>query len=425
MMFGGDSTNFTFPSTNSSKMGFSHDIHYNSSNPNNTMSLMGGLSSGHAGNSSPVGNHSMYPTGGALGSHPALQTLRHLIKTVLVPAICILGVIGNALTLLVLTRKRLQSSCDGTERTVHIGLFSLAMSDLLCCICLFPHGFLKENQFNFSSVNFQLVYKTYGEVFINTFILTSTWLTVTMATSRYLAICHPFRARHMIGLTGTRVTILLVFFISILFNIPRFFNYRIESIQCDDGRNIFLSNTWFMNSGNSGLRTAYIWAYFSVGIFLPLVMLAFCNICLVKALRESTKLRRRYRVPAAHVDSNHRITSILVTIVVMYILFVSPAEILLFVRERLHQPEDGDYQELSTAVELTNILQTINFACDFVLYFVLNVHFRQALREMFYSVISKLFGCKDPKAKSRKTGRLALYSQASISRNTTTLQTLV
>ena len=363
--------------------------------------------------------------GSGLGSNPTLQRVRAFVKTVLVPSICVLGVIGNALTLLVLRRKRLTSSCDGTERTVHIGLLSLAVSDLLCCLSLFPHGFFGENQFSFQSVSFQLVYQTYGQVLINIFILTSTWLTVTMATSRYLAICHPFRARHMIGLTGTRVSIILVFIVSVMFNIPRFFEYYVESIRCVDGRYEYLKNMGYMRT-QLFARTIYVWAYFTIGIFLPLVLLAFCNICLVKALRESSKLRRRYRVPAAHVDSNYRITSILVTIVVMYILFVSPGEILLFLYERLAQQGTPVYQQLSTAVELTNVLQTINFACDFVLYFVLNVHFRHAMREMISGIVHKFFRCTASKNTTRKVGgRQPLYSQPSITRNSTTVQTVV
>ena len=34
-------------------------------------------------------------------------------------------------------------------------------------------------------------------------------------------------------------------------------------------------------------------------------------------------------------------------------------------------------------LQVTNLLQTINYSCDFVLYFILNIHFRQTLLEMF------------------------------------------
>jgi len=49
-----------------------------------------------------------------------------------------------------------------------------------------------------------------------------TWLTVTMAVSRYIAICHPLRARQIIGRTFTVASLVAVFVVSVLFNVPRF-----------------------------------------------------------------------------------------------------------------------------------------------------------------------------------------------------------
>ena len=113
------------------------------------------------------------------------------LKEVVVPIICVFGLVGNMLILLILTRKRLKSSCDGTERTVHIGLTALAVSDFMFCLVVLPHGLFRKEPFEFKTLSFQLLYRAYGAGLINTFLLTSTWLTVTMATSRYLAICHP------------------------------------------------------------------------------------------------------------------------------------------------------------------------------------------------------------------------------------------
>ena len=39
-------------------------------------------------------------------------------------------------------------------------------------------------------------------------------------------------------------------------------------------------------------ETAYYWLYFLLGILIPLILLAFCNAMLIKALRESMKMRQ-------------------------------------------------------------------------------------------------------------------------------------
>jgi len=48
--------------------------------------------------------------------------LSSLVNDVLGPAVCLFGVVGNALNLIVLTRRRLQHSMDGLERSVRLGL---------------------------------------------------------------------------------------------------------------------------------------------------------------------------------------------------------------------------------------------------------------------------------------------------------------
>ena len=44
--------------------------------------------------------------------------------------------------------------------------------------------------------------------------------------------------------------------------------------------------------------------------------------------------------------------------------------------------ETLNHQSLLFAIELTNVLQTISFSCNFVVYALLNVHFRQAVKDV-------------------------------------------
>ena len=411
--------------------------------------LVAGLGLGYAGSdvnnlttpalNDTIYNKTMADNAGAAAADAGLgytTTAAHVydfLKGVMVPIICVFGMIGNILILVILAKERIKSTVDGSERTVQIGLAALALSDLLFCSVLLPHGIFRHPQFMYKTRSFKLIYRAYSGALINTFILTSTWITVTMATSRYLAICHPFKARHIIGKTGTKSCIALVVLLCILFNIPRLFENQIEQLACMPPDKINSNKTlsreeygtnpqsqsviYYINSGvlSSGTRhyTIYIWLYFIFGIFLPLALLAFCNICLVKTLRESSRLRRRYRVPAAHVDSNYRITSILVTIVVMYILLVSPAEVLSFIRNR--SADYGAGPALVMAVEITNVLQTLNFAFNFVLYLALNVHFRNAIKAILCNCFRKCGGDGSDDMKLR----MPLNRQTSLGQSTT------
>ncbi len=318
---------------------------------------------------------------------------------ILQPCLCVFGIFGNILTLYILGGKKLKVLCDGTERTVHIGLAALSASDLLFCVSLLPYGITQGTSL-YKVKTFELYYRTYGTALISCFIMTSTWLTVTMAFSRYLAICNPFKARHFIGLKGVKVTVAVVYATCISFNIPRFLLHDIYVLECDNGQRwYFRYNGYLMNE--PALYEVYIWSYFTIGILIPLLSLCFCNIRLVRALNESIRIRRQYRVPVAHLDSNHRISSILVAIVILYLVLVSPAEVFLFIQDRLHVV-------LHLPVQLTNLLQCINFSCSFLFYFALNSYFRRELRSIWVRWVSVCSRGKSQREHSYRTSQTRL-----------------
>lgn len=337
-----------------------------------------------------------------------------IVQTFFVPAVCLFGIVGNALTLVILSRRRLRAAPaadeDPSVRSAHVDMQALAASDMLLCLLLLPHGFLPSDcVVHPRRWSFHVVYWLYGGAAINALMLTGTWLTVTMAVVRYLAIAFPFRVRLLIGPTGSRAKVAVVFFVSCLLNVPRLFEHRIETIRCAaispmmaamsemqamdeagsvptvgtdavDGNGfgggewspggspwnggdvgeveIYMQNAGPLQSlGDQRLMNAYVWLYFVVGICVPLVLLAVGNFGLVRTLRQSTRLRRRFLVRPAHVDANERVTTVLAAVVVAYLVLVAPAEILLFIDRQL---DIGSKPVLATAVHVTNVLQTVS-----------------------------------------------------------------
>jgi len=91
-------------------------------------------------------NHTAY-VGGPLNSvsnstgAAGAAWLGDVIKTKLVPVVCVFGIVGNCLTLVVLAFEQVRSAA-GAERKVNIWLQALAVSDLLLCFVLLPHGLM-------------------------------------------------------------------------------------------------------------------------------------------------------------------------------------------------------------------------------------------------------------------------------------------
>ena len=332
-------------------------------------------------------------------SHESIPHHRHLqyyIYHVAVPIICAFGIVGNILNLVVLLQRQLHRSMDYMEKSAHMGIVALAVSDMLFCILALPMAFVSKEMTMVGGLQaVSLYYRAYNEPLLNIFLLSSTWMVVIMASARYLAICRPLHARGYINLKGTALAIFFVFLLSLVFNLPQFWHVNIINGPCplDASCTCYsMGLPTMIFYRNKYLKFTYIIFCAIVGTFIPLIILSFCNICLIRALRESHKMQKRYRANAPK-ESNHRITLTLVTMVLLFISFVCPSTILQFFKELGMAPtprrmsstneHDARYVAYQIATHLTNLLQAINFSVNFILYCVLNVHFRKVMARVF------------------------------------------
>ena len=141
--------------------------------------------------------------------------------------------------------------------------------------------------------------------------------------------------------------------------------------------------------------------------FVPLLILIVCNVCLIRALRQSRELRQlcrasyrpttsscrtAVRTEAESSSENQRITPTLIALIIVYVICVSPSA-LLFV---FNVVGDGGQMSWSrdtyfvyqTATVVANCLFLVNFAANFVLYCVVNVRFRRMAREVLCGACS-------------------------------------
>lgn len=343
----------------------------------------------------------------------SMLLLENFLYSRVIVVICIFGVIGNILNLLVLTRKGLQKHMDRMERSAHYGLVALALSDMLFCLMVIPNAWVDKHQFVYNEQSFNMYYKMYGDSMINAFIMSSTWLTVAMATSRYLAICHPLQARDIIGMTFAKLSIVLVFTICVLFNLPRFWNENIESMDCVGGWTVYFPVPGPLKKSHTGEKI-YMWLYFVFGIFIPLIALAFCNVNLIRALQHSRNMRRQYQQDHTSAkDTTSHITLTLIIIVIMYFLLVIPAEAINFIKQAIIEKNSAT-ASFNVANAIVNTLQALNFACNFILYCAVNVHFRRTLVDLFC-------WCCFKKARQNSLGQTyesVTLSQSGYTRNT-------
>lgn len=318
-----------------------------------------------------------------------LQALHYYCYNIIIPVVCSLGVLGNILNVAIFTKKKNTGLLDEVEYCTTICLVSLAVSDMMFCITTFPVGFQTPGQDIFHRSEFMLYYRLYSSAIISMFIFSSTMLTVLTALMRYLAICHPFRSRQFISIKATTIGIIIVALFSIVFNLVTMWQHTM--VDCLEEDYVLLQQSSLFRSPSFLYTQKLLWAV--LGNFVPLSILLFCNIQLIRALRQSRQLRLLHsRDDTSCLSAHRRINITLVTIIIFFFILVAPSEITKFIF-LLNQEEGFRYAVVSY---VTNTLQCINFSVNFVLYYVIIAPFRHTLHE---------FLCSFPRAIRQKEER--------------------
>ena len=331
------------------------------------------------------------------GNKELYTQVYHILYGYGLPTICVFGFLGNVMNLIILAGKQAHRSLRRAEQSANIGLMALAVADMSFCILAFPSTFLPMEMV-FHNKGFLLYYGCNCAAVINIFIMTSTWITVAMSTERYLAICHPLKSRKVLSLTRTKVVIVLVYVLSLVFNLPMFWRYTIKQNICK--QNCVTNATTYSIEPvvlykNEQLEHAYRFAWAVVGNFVPLFLLLLFNIALMREIHKSYAMRRRMNTNSSSAhhssdsDSNNRITITLVSIVVMFFVLVAPSEALKHLAYLFGSDLGRNYTYMTIEI-ITNVMQTINFSANFILYCIISPSFRRTMKDMFCFQYQKL-----------------------------------
>jgi hypothetical protein len=148
-----------------------------------------------------------------------------IILTIGGGALCLLGLAGNALSLVALHR-------DSISPVASLLLQSLACVDSIFILLWFwlfsVRSALRFFGANLSAPTLYPYIELYAFPLLFVLQSATVWLTVTIAVTRYIAICLPFVANRIVTLTSIRVTVIGVVIGSVIYNLPRFFATSIE-----------------------------------------------------------------------------------------------------------------------------------------------------------------------------------------------------
>jgi len=118
------------------------------------------------------------------------ESAKYLLREVVNPALCVvgivgidigIGIVGNSMNAVVMTRRRVRSALDGRmERASRLGLLMLTIADILCCVAslVVTVGAAERTLFRSGDDAARMLIVAYGPYVQNLLAKSSTWLVV-------------------------------------------------------------------------------------------------------------------------------------------------------------------------------------------------------------------------------------------------------
>ena len=191
----------------------------------------------------------------------------------IIPVICILGIAGNILNLVVLANRKLQDS-------PYVYLRALAVSDLLTLLLKF---FNSLSRAFFSHIYGWKVFE--AQVYFPVAFASSTTsilLTLALTVERFIYVYYPIRAKSLCEPQIARIMVAVISLFSALWSIPRFFAYSPNPDK-------YFALTEF---GHSLFFKIYVWVHIVAITFATCIAILIFNILLIRGVHKSNSRRR-------------------------------------------------------------------------------------------------------------------------------------
>nr|QMS43312.1 FMRFamide receptor [Thaumetopoea pityocampa] len=301
------------------------------------------------------------------------RLVRFVVHGVLLNGIAAGGLLGNALSMVVLTRPQMRSSincllvglaaCDTLLIVTSVLLFGLS--------AVFPYtGRLRHYYYHVCP---RLT--PYAYPLGNAAQTMSVYLTLIVTLERWVAVCHPFRAKALCTSARARWYVLGTAAFALAYNAPKFFEVKVverrldgEPVYCVTADERFRTDAYVL---------VYIHSMYMVVMYLvPFSALAALNACIVRQVRRAQAERARLsRVQRRELGLA---TMLLVVVLVFFLCNLLP-----LVTNAIEVFNSNLLERLDSLVKTSNLLVTINSSVNFVIYVIFGEKFKRVFVKMF------------------------------------------
>lgn len=304
---------------------------------------------------------------------------RVIVDIYIVGFLCLIGFIGNALTIAVLRRDR------DKKNTTNWLLQALAFADTLYLLaCVFIQTIKGIQMFTdwLPILDIALPYmEPYVWAFASIAQTITVWLVMLVTIDRYIAICKPLKTQ-LRDIQRAKLAVTSIIILAIIYNIPRFLERKIV-FDYNHCLNITIVKTTKTDLRENNI---YFLVYKTIMYFIfravgPLLTLLILNIRLIRALQE---VRRKHRDLTKSNKHRENITLVLVVVVSVFIICEIPDLVLriIFTLNDSIPSMTINIWALRYYNAITNMLLTVNSSINFLIYCLIGQKFRNILQTM-------------------------------------------
>lgn len=328
-------------------------------------------------------------------------------------AVCLLGCVANVFNIIVLSQKNMSSStnCILTGLAISDGLTMLAYLPFALRFYVLYGTEMTPERNSLPAVRFLLFYACFSVV-VHT---VSIWLTVTLATFRYVLIKHPSAAARLCTVERAKTVVLLVYAVSVFVCVPNFttinvqrdvfrvFTVALNDTTAADGGETVLWTVRFKQTTNAErfVNSLNFWIQATLVKLLPCVVLTFLSVLLVRTMRRADARRLTLRLSSVRSSIAHRgscsssnrdretiprmrltnrTTRMLLVVVILFLVTEFPQGIVNLLSGIFHDFVEEVYLNLG---DLIDILALTNNGINFILYCTMSKQFRDSFAQVF------------------------------------------
>lgn len=307
-------------------------------------------------------------------------TAQYITGLIVYPILCILGILGNLLALVVFRHRDMRTSTN-------VYLMSLVVSDTLKLLNDVMYVIIVAISLHNSNLSQRMMSNMYpvAHYVFNMSACVTAWLTVSVAVERYTSICHASRAKELCTIPRARLVCMIVFILMSIVALPSAFRYEMRTVH-DRRHNTTCTLVLPTQLGkNTAFMVPYSWILNSSRGIIPVFILIFLNLRIINELRKE-------RVKGKKFTARNRITLMLIVIVFMFLICVTPDAIMSTVFGKGYVDENYLVKGVR---EITDTLLLVNSSLSFFLYFVMSIVFRNT----FFKIFCRFYKhSKDPDA---------------------------